>query len=209
MSAVCSDEVSSIRTRPASQTTTARHSSGSWRTSSSRQSTRTPTPGPRRSRSTTAGSVRSRGPVEHHEHVRDQAHLVAHQLGAGVDQRGQLGQPAADRVLLGAEQDGVGVDPGVRQPPDPAPPGLAVLVAEDRHPDVTRAVQQGDLRHQPVCERLTGVVLAGETDHAEPGQVEQPAPRRGGAPARPPRSWSGAPPRSRWPAGRSARPARR
>ena len=112
------------------------------------------------------------GPVEDHEHVRDRAHLVAHQLGAGVDQRGQLGQPAADRVLLGAEQDGVGVDPGVRQPPDPAPPGLAVLVAEDRHPDVTRAVQQGDLRHQPVCERLTGVVLAGETDHAEPGQVE-------------------------------------
>ena len=59
-----------------------------------------------------------------------------------------------------------------------------MLVAEDRHPDVTRAVQQGDLRHQPVCERLTGVVLAGETDHAEPGQVEpgrHPGEARAGA----------------------------
>ena len=58
--AVPSDAVSRIFTSPAAQATTARHSSGSCRTSSSTHSTITPTAGPRRSRSTTAGSVRSR-----------------------------------------------------------------------------------------------------------------------------------------------------
>ena len=156
-----------------SQATTARHSSGSWRTSRSTQTTCTPTAGPRRSRSTTAGSARSRRAPSSTTSTSGvgRTRSVAGLL-PGLDHRAELGQPPAHRLLLGAEQRvHVALGAGVRQPPDPVPVRLAGGVAEHHDPDVARRVQQRGLGHQPARQRPGGVLVAGDADHPELGEV--------------------------------------
>ena len=120
------------------------------------------------------------GAVEHDDDPFTDLHPLARprllgRAGAGDDQRDQLGHPVRGARAAGTQEQRrrrLVRASRVRQPAQPVPVGLGALSVRHQHAhlDVARAVQHGELAHQPPGRATDGRGRTGDADDTELGE---------------------------------------